>query len=451
MTNKTQLTIPNPLLPSLKQINARLQKNSDDFSVSFLFNFDDNICQIVGGHDPSYTLVTVALNEELRSHRKLADFSLSGDVFINWHQSALALKSITNEDFISLRIHYNAKQSTSHIIIYDTKEVSLPRDFDDQAGKTAATLENVCRRDITTEAPFARHIDFTNHELKRNYQHVDIHACRVLLQEAKPHIPLQMIEFDPDSNEMTVMRDGKIETINATLNIQLDHNLNCTEEGLEVLAHVIEHTSDKQVSFTQENDQLFIKTSEQCSAISLADIHEFKRKIEASRETLEVFTVDFIPFKAEVKSLRQYRDIKAYDIAMLVLQKENSYLITLVDEKTHTKPIQVSNLSLSSKERCVVQFHLSAFQDLKVRNITETKQHKVSIYKDDSSEYFLGFYTRSEDKTPAQSLPVLLIESKGTLKRIDQAIRDYQGSQLKNASRVSNKKENLELDLDSMF
>lgn len=104
-------------------------------------------------------------------------------------------------------------------------------------------------------------------------------------------------------------------------------------------------------------------------------------------------------------------------MAMFVLNKAQSYITSIIEEGNHIKPIQVSSLSLDANEQCVVQFHLKAFIDLKVRAITTMKQTKVSLYKDHSGEHFLGFYKDSKDKTPAQSLPIVLIDDKKTSKK----------------------------------
>lgn len=440
-----QLHINSNAAATLHRIQKQLMTKSDDFCVSFCFDVEKNQCKMVGGHAPEYAFAAQDLNDDFQTLNTLRSFSLTGDVFENWLHSAFNLQSLTGETFITLNIECHSKESNPSIIIYDTKAVSLA----DEQSDTDAILARACRRKIKTHTTFEAHRQFIDSDTQRGYQKITKSTCQNLIHEIKPHLPFQMIEFDPGTKELKIMRDDRIDTSKTNLNIDIGHSFISSEHGVDLLGHAIENTADNDILIQQENDQLIIKTSEQCSVLSLAEIDEFKQKVADTLDVLSTFTVDFLPFKTEVRALRSYFDVRAQDIAHFVIQKEDSFLVAQVENETHTKPILVSNLSIKSHEQLIVQFHLKEFIDLKVTDITKVKERKVSIYKNNRLETYLGFFDNAKKHIPTQSLSVELINNTQKTRAINKIIEDYN----KDKGLVKKEKtgENHTLDLEAMF
>ncbi|MCY9826471.1 hypothetical protein [Vibrio chagasii] len=430
---------------SLQRIQSQLLKHSDDFCVSFCFDLETNRCNIVGGHAPEYSLITLDLNNEIQANNALRSFSLSGDVFKNWLRSAFDLYLLTQEEFITLHIDCHLKNASPAIIIYDTKAVSLL----DQQCDTEAVLARACRRQIKTRAPHDPHIQFIQSDAQRHYQTITKSTCQNLLHEIKPHSPFQMVEFDPETKELKIMRNDEIETSTTNLKIDLGHSFIASEPGVDMLGHIIENTADKDIRVRQENDRLIIKTSEQCSVLSLEGLDEFKQKVADTLNVFSTFSVDITPFKAEISALRSYLDVRSQDIAYFVIQKDDSFLVAQVENETHTKPIVVDNLSMKSHEQLIVQIHLKPFLDLKISNITEMKEMKVTIYKNNRLETYMGFFDEARKHIPTQSLSVELINNAQKIREINIAIEEYKRD--KGLVKPEKAGENHTLDLESMF
>ncbi|ANS84215.1 hypothetical protein VSVS12_00398 [Vibrio scophthalmi] len=430
---------------SLQRMQCQLIKNSDDFCVSFCFDFEKNQCNIVGGHTPEYSLIALDLNDGIKANKALRSFSLSGDIFQNWLESAIELKNLMKEDFVTLHIDGHLKDTTPSIIIYDTKAVSLLNKKND----VDAILARACRRQIKTRDPLDLHLQFINSDVQRDYQTISKSTCQSLLHEIKPHSPFQMIEFEPETKKLKIMRQGKIATSKTNLSIDLGHSFISSEQGVEMLGHMIENTADKDILIRQENDRLIIKTSEQCSALSLEGLDEFKQKMADTLDVLSTFTVDISPFKAEVRALRSYLDVRSQDVAYFVIQKEDSFLVAQVEKETHTKPILVSNLSMSGYDQIIVQIHLKPFLDLKISNFTEMKEMKVTLYKNDRLETYMGFFDEARKDLPTQSLAVELINNAQKIREINIALEDYKKD--KGLVKPEKAGENHTLDLESMF
>ncbi len=438
-----QLRINTNAAVILKRIQAQLIKKSDDFYVSFCFDTDSSQCKIVGGHAPEYSFVAVDLNDDTRALVTRHSFSLSGDVFKNWLQSAIGLQCLTKDRFITLHIDGHLKDSPPSIIIYDTKAVSL---FD-KTNDADTILARACRRQIKTHDPLGGHMDFIDLDTQRDYQKITKSTCQNLIHEIQPHLPFQMIEFDPRTKELRIMRDDQLNTSKTNLKIDLGHSFISSEPGVELLGDIIENTTDKDILIRQENDRLIIKTSEQCSALSLEGLDEFKQKVANTLDTLSTFFVDIHPFKSEVQALKNYPDVGAQGIAYFVIQNENSFLVAKVENETHTKPILVSNLSIKSDEQLIVQFHLKSFLKLKIPNITEMEEMKVNIYKNNRLEMYMGLFDEGVQPIPTQSISVELIKNVQKIRELNREIEDYQkGNGLVKRER---KGENHTLDLES--
>ncbi|MEZ8105663.1 hypothetical protein [Vibrio cortegadensis] len=429
----------------LQRMQRQLIKNSDDFCVSFCFDFEKNQCKIIGGHAPEYSLIVLDLNDGIKANKALRSFSLSGDVFKNWLESAIELQHLMKEDFVTLHIDGHLKDTTPSIIIYDTKAVSLLNKKND----VDAILARACRRQIKTHDPLVLHLQFIDSDAQRDYQTISKSTCQSLIHEIKPHSPFQMIEFEPETKELKIMRQGKVATSKTNLNIDLGHSFISSEPGVEMLGHMIENTADKDIQIRQENDRLIIKTSEQCSALSLEGLDEFKQKMADTLDVFSTFTVDISPFNAEVRALRSYHDVRSQDVAYFVLQKEDSFLFAQTEEKKHTKPILESNLSMPGYDQIIVQFHLKPFLDLKISNITEMKEMKVTIYKNDRLETYMGFFDEARKDLPTQSLSVEMINNAQTIREINIALEDYKKD--KGLVKPEKAGENHTLDLESMF
>lgn len=437
---------------SLQRMQRQLIKNSDDFCVSFCFDFDKNQCKIIGGHAPEYSLIALDLNDGIRANKALRSFSLSGDVFKNWLESAIKLQHLMKEDFVTLHIDGHLKDTTPSIIIYDIKAVSLLHKKND----VDAILARACRRQIKTHDPLVLHLQFIDSDIQRDYQTISKSTCQNLIHEIKPHSPFQMIEFEPETKELKIMRQGKVATSKTNLNIDLGHSFISSEPGVEMLGHMIENTADKDIQIRQENDRLIIKTSEQCSALSLEGLDEFKQKMADTLNVLSTFTVDISPFNAEVEELRKYLDVRSQDVAYFVLQKEDSFLVAQVEKETHTKPIEthtkpivVSNLSMSGYDQIIVQIHLKPFIDLKILNFIEMKEMKITIYKNDRLETYMGFFDEARKDLPAQSLAVEHVTNPQKIREINIALEDYRKD--KGLVKPEKAGENHTLDLESMF
>ncbi|WP_413111956.1 hypothetical protein [Thaumasiovibrio sp. DFM-14] len=440
-----ELHINRSAVESLKRIQAQLINKSSDFCASFCFDFNNNQCKVVGGHAPEYSFVALDLSDDIKTRKTLRSFSLSGDVFENWLRAAIDLQWLTNDEFITLHIDGHLKDSNHSIVIYDTKAVSLLDEQDD----TNAILARACRRQIKTHDPLDAHMHFIDSDTQRDYQKVTKSTCQNLIHEIEPHLPFQMIEFNPETKELKIMRDNQIDTSKTNLKIELGHSFISSESGVDLLSHVIRNTTDKDIQLRQENDRLIIKTSEQCSALSLKGLNEFKQKVANSLNVLSTFTVNIYPFKNEVRTLRNYLDVRSQDIAYFVIQNEDSFLVANVENETHTKPILVSNLAMKSNEQLIVQFHLKSFIDLKIPNITEMKKMKVSIYKNNRLETYMGFFDEAKKHIPAQSLSVELIKNTQKIRELNRMLEDYH----KDTGLVKQKKtgENHSLDFESMF
>ncbi|MCL9775495.1 hypothetical protein [Vibrio methylphosphonaticus] len=440
-----QLHINPNAAATLRRIQKQLITKSDDFCVSFCFDVKKNQCKMVGGHAPEYAFAAQDLNDDIQTLNTLRSFSLSGDVFENWLRSASNLQGLTGENFITLNIEYHSKESNPSIIIYDTKEVSLA----DEQSDTDAILARACRRQIKTHHPFEAHRQFIDSDTQRGYQKITKSTCQNLIHEIKPHLPFQMIEFDPGTKELKIMRDDRIDISETNLNIELGQSFISSEHGVDLLGHAIKNTADNDILIQQENDRLIIKTSEQCSVLSLAAIDEFKQKVADRLDVLSTFTVDIRPFKFEVEELRKFKDVRSQDIAFFVIKQEDSYLVAQVKGETHTKPILVPNLSMKSQEQLIVQFHLKEFIDLKVRNLTEMREMKVSVYKNSRLETYLGFFDHAKKHIPTQSLSVELISNVKKIRAINKIIEDHK----KDKGLVKKEKtgENHTLDLEAMF
>ncbi|OBS93565.1 hypothetical protein A9259_16885 [Vibrio cyclitrophicus] len=75
-------------------------------------------------------------------------------------------------------------------------------------------------------------------------------------------------------------------------------------------------------------------------------------------DVLSTFTVDIMPFKAEMSTLGRSINVRYQDIAYFVIQKGDSFLVSQVENETHTKPILVDIFSMKSNEQLIVQIHL---------------------------------------------------------------------------------------------
>lgn len=51
-------------------------------------------------------------------------------------------------------------------------------------------------------------------------------------------------------------------------------------------------------------------------------------------------------------------NVRYQDIAYFVIQKGDSFLVSQVENETHTKPILVDIFSMKSNEQLIVQIHL---------------------------------------------------------------------------------------------
>ncbi|TKF23429.1 hypothetical protein FCV43_03190 [Vibrio genomosp. F6] len=446
MKNKiVQLHINTNATATLKRIQDQLINKSDDFCVSFCFDFDKKHCKMVGGHAPEYSFVALDLNDDILAVNTLRSFSLSGDVFENWLRSAIDLQRLTKEDFITLHIDCHLKEPNPSIIIYDTKEVSLPNEKND----TEAILARACRRQIKAHNTFEAHIKFIDSDIQRDYQKITKSTCQSLIHEIKPHLPFQMIEFDPGTKELKIMRDDQVDISKTNLNIDLGHSFTSSEHGVDLLEHVLKNTADKDILIRQENNRLIIKTSEQCSQLSLEELDEFKQKVADTLDVFSTFTIDISPFKAEVRALRSYLDVRSQDIAYFVIQKEDSFLVAQVENETHAKPILVSSLSMKSNEQLIVQFHLKEFIDLRISNLTEMKEMKVSIYKNDRLETYMGFFDEAKKHIPTQSLSVEMINNAQIIREINRKLDDYHKDN--GLAKPEKTGENHTLDLEAMF
>lgn len=433
---------------SLQRLQGQLLNKSNDFCVSFCFDFDKSQCKMVGGHAPEYSFVALDLNDEIKASKTLRSFSLSGDVFKNWLRSAFDLHLLTQEKSVTLHIDCHLKNAPPSIIIYDTKAVSLL----DKKRDTEAILARACRRQIKTRDPLDAHIQFINSDAQRDYQTITKSTCQSLIHEIKPHSPFQMVEFDPGTKELKIMRNDEIETSTTNLKIDLGHSFISSELGVEMLGHITENTTDKDILIRQENDRLIIKTSEQCSELSLEGLDEFKQKVADTLNVLSTFTVDIIPFKAEIAALRSYLDVRSQDIAYFVIQKEDSFLVAQVENETHTKPILVDNLSMKSNEQLIVHIHLKQFLGLKISNIPEMKEMKemkVTIYKNNRLETYMGFFDEARRHIPTQSLSVEMINNGQKIREINIELEDYKKD--KGLVRPDKTGENHTLDLEAMF
>ncbi|WP_413282505.1 hypothetical protein [Vibrio sp. MA40-2] len=434
---------------SLQRLQAQLINKSDDFCVSFCFDFKNNQCKIVGGHAPEYSFIALDLNDDIKAVNTLGSFSLSGDVFKNWLQSAIDLQALTRDTFITLHIECHSKEPTPFIIIYDTKDVSLLNTQNQQISNIQAILARACRREIKTHDPLDAHTQFIHSDSQRDYQTITKSTCQRLIHEIKPHVPFQMVEFDPDTKELKIMRDDKIDISKTNLNIDLGHSFTSPEHGVDLLEHVVKNTADNDILMRQENNRLIFKTSEQCWQMSLESLDDFKQKKADALDVLSIFTIDIDPFKKEVRAVRKYLDVRSQDIGYFVIQKEDSFLLAQVEDDNHSKPILVSSLSIENNEQLIVQFHLKEFLDLKIINMTEMKEMKVSIYKNKRLETYMGLFDEARKQIPAQSLCVELINNAQKIREINNILDSYR----KDKGLVEQEKtgENHTLDLEAMF
>ncbi|MDV7106006.1 hypothetical protein R3X26_16485 [Vibrio sp. TH_r3] len=431
---------------SLQRLQAQLINKSDDFCVSFCFDFKKNQCKIVGGHAPEYSFIALDLNDDIKAVNTLGSFSLSGDVFKNWLQSAIDLQRLTDDAFMTLHIECHSKASPPFIIIYDTRKVSL---VNKENHDTQAILARACRRQIKTHDPLDAHVQFIHSDTQRDYQTIIKSTCQRLIHEIKPHVPFQMIEFDPETKELKIMRDDKIDISQTNLNIDLGHSFTSSEHGVDLLEHVIKHTVDNDILMRQENNRLIIKTSEQCWQMSLESLDDFKQKKADTPNVLSIFTIDIKPFNAEIRGLQEFQKIRSHDIGYFVIQKEDSFLVAQVEEENHTKPILVSSLSMKSSEQLIVQFHLKEFLDLKIANLTEMKEMKVSIYKTNRLETYMGFFDEARKQIPTQSLSVEPINNAQKIREINKKLEEYRKDN--GLIKLEKTGENHTLDLEAMF
>ncbi|UJF18538.1 hypothetical protein L0B53_16180 [Vibrio sp. SS-MA-C1-2] len=453
MPNQATLHIPLSHVPYLKDINTALMKKSDDYIVTFLLDSENDCCQIIGGHDSRrYLALHFPLSDTLNTRHPIGDFAIPGSVFTDWLETAIDRQRRTLEPFLFIGLNNHPSFQTPHLVFYDLKALSLPTNVDHcvNAERVQIILDNSCRRELQTDLPFERHVEFYQQDNQRQYQQVSKQSCEQLCYEAEHYIPLEMIEFDPDGNTLKVMRDGNIEIKKTQLPCRLDKPLISTQEGLELLAIAAETTSDAFISIVQESEQLIIKTSDMHAAISLESIHQFKRLMEEAINHIVQFTIDFLPFKTELAILRK-NSMLHQDTAMLVIQQPQSYVVALDHDKneSHIKPIIIDNLSKHFQEQYIVQINLKEFQHLKVKDITTMRQVRVSLYqRANSREHHLGFYKDSSHKEPDQSLPVLIISDRKVQDLVKKTIHETENDPNKCVTKPLQQHTNFSLDLD---
>ncbi|WP_409440149.1 hypothetical protein [Psychromonas sp. GE-S-Ul-11] len=289
--------------------------------------------------------------------------------------------------------------------------------------------------------------DFLNY-LSNSYELTDKKYNRTALLDLVQLVnekfsPFESVLLKSDENNtdsVKVLRDGEVFEQNLGTNSHLDVELFLDKNTINAVVGACQNSSDDEIGIEIENDRITLQSNDRKTSISLPDYSDLLSKVEIQKEVVFSAVLDAYKLKLELSNYIKINNIKQQEQSFLFFDSGKLLVCAITEKLECADLLELIDVSTNQKT-LVLMVNLHLFKALKVKDVTDFHQLKISITRV-NGEYFFSFFNRSDFRHPFFSVPCISVPE-----RVDEVNRLSQKLQIQIADQNKSSVKNQQIDL----